>query len=408
MKVLQINAVYAKSSTGRTTREMHEYFLFNGIDSYVAAPDLAGLKENSFKIGCFLDYKIHALFSRLFGKQAYFSHFPTKRLLLWMDCIKPDIVIIRNLHGNYINMPMLLKYLACRDIPAVAVLHDSWFTTGGCTYYISSGCDRWKMSCGNCPVLHTEFNTSWFDRTASVLKDRRKLFSAIPRLALIGVSHWVANDAKQSVIGNALKVQCIYNWIDLKVFKPKKKKELRVKYGLPIDKFIVLGVSAAWSAVKGINLFHDLADILPESQQLVLVGDSSALVNKKNNIIYVPATDNVKQLADLYALADVYVNPTVQETFGKTTAEALSCGVPVVAYHGTATPELVGTDGKCGYLCKDMNAKVFAEKISKIYEDGSSAYLAACRHRSEQLFSMETNLNRYISLFNEMINLKAK
>lgn len=404
MRILQINAVYAVSSTGRTVREMHEYCLKHGIESYVAAPNLAGLRDFGYKIGNIIDYKIHSILTRISGKQAYFSTLPTKRLLKYIDTIRPDIVVLRNLHGNYINLPLLLKYLAKHNIPTVAVLHDSWFTTGGCTYYISSGCEKWKTTCGNCPVIHTEFNTSWVDKTTSILLDRERLFGSIPRLSIVGVSQWVTNDAKHSVISrNAFKIQCIYNWIDLELFKPKNKIELRRKYGLPEDKFIVLGVSATWSVVKGINLFHRLADILPDSQQMVLVGDSSLLENKRNNIIYLPPTDNISRLADLYTLADVFVNPTIQETFGKTTAEALSCGVPVVAYQGTATTELVGTDGKCGHLCKDLNEKSFAERINRIFKDGSSTYSEACRSRAEELFSMEKNLNKYIKLFEEMI-----
>ncbi len=404
MRILQINAVYATSSTGRNVREMHEYCLKHGIESYVAAPDLAGLRNHCYKIGNIIDYKIHALLTRIYGKQAYFSTFSTKRFLKYIDKLRPDIVVLHNLHGNYINLSLLLKYLAQRNISTVAVLHDSWFITGGCTYYISSGCEKWKTTCGNCPVIHTEFNTAWIDKTTSILQDRERLFGAIPRLSLVGVSQWVTNDAKQSVIsGNTFKIQCIYNWIDLELFKPKNKIELRRKYDLPEDKFIVLGVSATWSVVKGINLFHSLADILLDSQQIVLVGDSSLLEDKRNNIIYLPPTDNIYQLADLYALADVFVNPTIQETFGKTTAEALSCGVPVVAYQGTATPELVGTDGKCGHLCKDINVKSFAERINRIYKDGSSTYSETCRSRAEELFSMEKNLNKYIELFEEMI-----
>lgn len=73
MKVLQINAVYNLSSTGRTTTELHLAMLNKGIDSYVAysktnKPGDARL----YHIGSPLDVKLHGLFSRIFRRTGIF------------------------------------------------------------------------------------------------------------------------------------------------------------------------------------------------------------------------------------------------------------------------------------------------------------------------------------------------
>lgn len=404
MRILQINAVYAKSSTGRTTREMHEYLLEHGYDSYIAAPDLAGLSSNCYKIGNTLDYKLHALYYRITGKQAYSSQISTKKLLNWIKKINPDIIILRNLHGNYINLPMLARFINENNIATIIVLHDSWFITGGCTYYIAPQCYKWKESCGKCPALHNDIKSCFFDSTSKVLEDRKRMLGNLKRLSIIGVSQWVTDDAKKSVLKNAFRIQCIYNWIDLNIFYPRDRNLLKHKYGFGKNQFIILGVSASWSAAKGINLFHELANILPPELKIVLIGNSESLTEKHPNITYLKATNNITQLAEMYAMADVYVNPTIQETFGKTTAEALSCGTPVVAYNGTATPELIGTDEKCGYLINELKATLFSEKIIEIYKKGVNQYTLQCRNRAELLFNMETNIKKYISLFHEMLN----
>lgn len=92
----------------------------------------------------------------------------------------------------------------------------------------------------------------------------------------------------------------------------------------------------------------------------------------------------------------------------KTTAEALSCGTPVIAYKGTATLELIGTDDKCGYLIDNMDANKFADKIMAIFEYGSSHYSANCRERAESMFNIETNLSEYIDLFKRMCTAKSR
>ena len=246
MKVLQINAVYEKFSTGRTTKELHEAMQSKGIESFVACPDLASLSENGYKIGNKLDWKFHALLSRITGKQGYFSRFATKGLLDYISEVKPDVIHLRNLHSNYINLPMLLKYIAEKDIATVLTLHDSWFYTGKCVYYIECNCDRWENRCGNCPALKAGNPSLFLDRTTEMLSDKKKLFGAIRRLAVVGVSQWVTDDASKSILKDSAIVQCIYNWIDLERFRPRDCRQIKKSMGIE-NKFVILGIATSWN-----------------------------------------------------------------------------------------------------------------------------------------------------------------
>lgn len=154
MKVLQINAVNKIASTGRTMQEMSDFLIEKGDKSLVAySKGVSVNPQNEFVIGNNIDVKIHGLLSRICGKQGYFSHVATRKLLCCMDSYKPDVVVLRNLHGNYLHLSMLLKYLAEKDIATVVVLHDCWFYTGKCCHYTVDGCYKWQSGCGNCPSL---------------------------------------------------------------------------------------------------------------------------------------------------------------------------------------------------------------------------------------------------------------
>lgn len=403
MKVLQINAVYEKYSTGRTTKELHEELLKMGIESYIACPDLSGLKENAYKIGNKLDRKMHAFFSRVSGKQGYFSRISTKKLIKYIDQINPDIVFLRNLHGNYINVPMLLKYLARNNKAVIITLHDCWFYTGKCVDYIDKKCDKWMYKCGSCPSIKDGNKSLFFDKSESVLLDKKELFNDIDRLAVVGVSQWVTNDAKKSILKNAKVIKCIYNWIDLELFKPYCKSMLREKLGLK-DKFIILGIATNWNKCKGIDVFNKLADELSEEYKIILVGNKETIEVKNPKIKYLGIIHDVHELAELYSAADVFVNPSTHETFGKTTAEAISCGTPVIAYNGTATPELIGVDEKCGYLINENDSQKYIEKIEEIHKIGKSVYEKECRKRAEMLFNKEKNIEEYIKLMSALKN----
>ena len=207
MKILQINAVNAIASTGRNARELGDFLLSQGHDSVIAYSKGPSLDKNrEFIIGNNIDEKLHGLLSRISGMQGYFSRGATKKLLSFMDEYSPDVVVLNNLHANYINLPLLLGYLAKKDIATVAVLHDCWFYTGKCCHYTAKGCYKWKESCGACPQLK-KYNKSWFfDRTEKMLADKKKLFGAIPRLAVVGVSDWITEEARKAPVFTNAKI----------------------------------------------------------------------------------------------------------------------------------------------------------------------------------------------------------
>lgn len=103
MKVIEINAVYGQGSTGTIVRDIEHLCEQSGIECYVASPDPKVREaKHHYVIGGFVDHKVHAVLSRVYGMQAYYSHIPTKKFLRWLDEVKPDIVHLHNLHSNYI------------------------------------------------------------------------------------------------------------------------------------------------------------------------------------------------------------------------------------------------------------------------------------------------------------------
>lgn len=402
MKVLQINAVYKKSSTGRNVQEMHEYLIDNDISSCVAAPDLFGLEKNAYKIGNKIDIKVHGLLSRLFGLQGYFSYNSTKRLLKYIGAITPDVIQLHNLHGNYINLKMLLKYIARKNIATVVTLHDCWFYTGRCCHYIEDNCYKWKKQCNHCPALK-KYNKSWFfDRSKKMQNDKLNLFSKINRLGVVGVSDWVTEEAKQSaILKKASLFERIYNWIDFDVFKPVNT-DLRKKLDLE-NKFIILSVAALWSGSKGISDIIEISEKLDDDCRIVLVGKTAEDFQCPDNVIAVGTTDSVEELVEYYSMADCCISCSLQETFGKTIAEALACGTPAVVYNSTALPELVGEG--CGYVIKPADIDEMASKINLIKEQGKSQFSSSCIEYAEKNFNMVDNIESYISFYKGLLKI---
>jgi len=400
MKVIQINAINGIKSTGRICTELADYLNNLGHEAYIAYASGPPYPKG-FRIGNSLDRKIHALLSRIFGLQAYFSINSTKKLISYIDSIKPDIVHLHNLHSNYINLELLLKYLATNNIPTVITLHDCWFFTGKCTHYTADQCFKWQTECGNCPRLKKN-NKSWFfDRTKKMQRDKSEWLTNIPRLAVVGVSKWITEEAEKSFLSSAKVLTFIYNWTYMEIFKPVETNELRKKMGLT-NKFIIIGVASTWWLSKGLYKYIELAKILSDDMIIILVGSMSKSVNLPKNIIHIKETHDVKELVYIYSMADALVNLSMEETFGKVTAEALACGTPVVALNSTANPELVGNG--CGYIAQNNTVEEVFEILETIKSKGKAFYANNCIKFAQNNFNPEDRMSDYLSLYYRIIN----
>lgn len=399
MKVVQINAVYEYSSTGRTTTEMHNFLLNIGIDSFVFCSNMHQPEKNVFKIGNKYDYKFHSLMSRLTDTQGLHSKNSTQLLLNHLDEIQPNIVILRNLHANYIHYPSLLNYLAKNDIPTVVVLHDVWTFTGHCCHYTEDNCSKWQTGCNQCPALR-KYNKSWFyDNSANNFKLKLDCFRAIPRLAVIGVSKWVADEARMSpVFTNAKLVHYIYNWIDLTKFKPVDGTLIRDKLNLE-ERFTIVSCAQGWSEAKGLSKIFEVAKLLPENR-FVLVGSMSYTGEFPQNVISVGATASTDELALYYSMADAFLVCSLQETFGKVSAESLACGTPIITNNFTANPEIMGKD--CGVICVNNTVEEILDAITTLKVNGKDSYTDNCLSRAKTEFCFDIQMKKYLKLFNDM------
>jgi len=365
MKVLQINAVYGRGSTGTIVRDIERLCFQNGIDCFVASPDKAVSKSrNGYIIGNVMDHKLHALLCRIHGKQAYFSRLATRRFLRYVDGIKPDVVHLHNLHSNFINLNLLLSYLAEHDIRTIVTLHDCWFFTGGCFHYTAAGCDKWLSDCRNCPKKDADTPSVFSKRSARILADRKKYFSAIPRLVVTGVSDWMTGEGRKTFFG---KRECltIRNGIDLNVFKPTPS-DFRKRLGLE-DKFIILGPASKWLLPVNRPVLDYFAANMKSDEVLFLFGACQGGADglPGNVCLYGYSTDR-EELAALYSMADVFANVSREDSLSLINVEAQACGTPVVTFDQTGLRETV--NGVNGFCVKAGNARELYRAVQRLRE----------------------------------------
>ena len=397
MKVLQVNSVCGRGSTGKLALQISEYLTEQGVENDIAYGFGTTDAKNAFRFSTMPEAHLHSFLSRRFCKQGYGSHVATRQLIRAIKRRSPDVVHLHNIHGHYLNFKMLFGYLNKTDIKVVWTFHDCWPMTGKCTHFTVAGCDRWKTGCYDCPQL-SSYPDSVTDRSLKNYIDKKACFTANQHLHIVTVSQWLRGVVEQSYFGGVADVRCIYNGIDTEVFSPTES-DLRKRLNLE-DQFVVLGVSSVWKDAKGLREFIELAKIADEGVAIVMIGlTEEQRAELPPSVVGVPTVSDQRTLAQYYSMADVLLNLSAEETFGLVVAEALACGTPAVVLDSTACPEVV--DEHTGIVIESGAPMTVMAALDTIRARGKASYADACTERARTLFSKERMQREYLNLYEE-------
>lgn len=348
MKVLMINVVCGIRSTGRICTDLATALEKQGHQVKIAygrenVPEQ--FQKYAVRIGNDLDVKLHGIKARLLDGAGFGSKEVTEKFIEWVKKYDPDVIHLHNLHGYYINVDVLFKYLKTCRKRIIWTLHDCWAFTGHCTYFDYVGCEKWKNGCMQCPQKKEYPTSNGLDMSKQHYALKRKLFTGISNMVLVTPSQWLADLVKMSYL-KKYKTCVIHNGVDTTVFKPTHSN-VREKYHCE-NKKIVLGVAAIWDKRKGLDAFLKLSKRLDQSYQIILVGLTQEQIQKMpKNITGIERTDSVQELVELYSAADVFVNPTLEDNYPTTNLEAIACGTPVITYDTGGSPESARLHGEC-------------------------------------------------------------
>ena len=335
-----INSVCGIRSTGRICTDLADALEKQGHEVKIAygreeIPDK--YRKYGVRIGSNFDVTLHGIKSRLFDKSGMGSKSATKKFIEWVRKFDPDAIHLHNIHGYYINIEVLFSYLKSFKKQVIWTLHDCWAFTGHCTYFSYIECNKWKTGCFECPQKREYPSSLVCDFSSENYRAKRELFSGIEKLEIVTPSKWLAFLVKDSFL-KCYNTTVINNGVDGSVFTPKNGN-VRKHFNLE-NKKVILGVAAVWNKRKGLDTFIKLSRRLDDAYRIILVGLSSKQIKKlPPNIIGIERTNNSNELAELYSIADIFVNPTLEDNYPTTNIEAIACGTPVITYKTGGSPE---------------------------------------------------------------------
>ena len=342
-----INSVCGIKSTGRICTDLATALEAEGHDvkiGYGRETVPNQFQKYAVRIGNESGIKLHGVKARLMDADGLGSVVATKRFLRWVKEYNPDVIHLHNLHGYYINVPLLFQYINENRKKVIWTLHDMWAFTGHSATCDLYNCEKWETGCRNCLAFRA-YPASFVDRSEKNYHWKKELFTSVRYMTVVTPSSWLAGMVKRSYLKNH-DVVVIHNGIDIKQFKPVETA-FRNIYHLE-NKTLIMGCASRWVERKGLEDFIRLSDMLDNRYKIMLIGlDIEQIRILPTTILGIGRTDSVKELAQYYSAADIFLNLTYADNYPTVNLEALACGRPVITYNTGGSAEcLNGKNGK--------------------------------------------------------------
>ncbi|HHW46607.1 MAG TPA: glycosyltransferase [Clostridiales bacterium] len=403
MKVLQINVLYRRGSTGKIVNDLNQMLKRNGYESYVCYGRGKAPKEQGvYKISSDFEAKLQALFARFGALQYGGAYFATSKLLRLLKKIKPDIVHLHCINGYTVNIYRLMNFLKANGIPTILTLHAEFLYTGSCGYAYE--CEKWKSGCGSCPHLREATRSLFIDRTAKAWLLMKKTFENFD-VRIVSVSEWLDHRARQSPILKGKEFNVIYNGVETEIFKPKNAQALKLKYNINDEKALLFVTPDYNDERKGGKYITELAKkLLGQKIKIFVIGFNGDYKNLPENIVAIRFTNNQEELSEFYSLADLTLLASKRETFSMVVAESLCCGTPVVGFKAGA-PELIALENTCEFVEYGDVQALYNAVIKNLNKKRSLSQLEQQKWLEEarKRYSKEAMFLQYDTIYKELV-----
>lgn len=412
MNILHINLADEAGGAARAALRLHHEFLKAGHSSRMLVgskrKDFSGVAEVPARRNAWQKARFNFVnrFETATGLQ-YLVQPWQKEFLRHPYTREAQVINLHNLHSGYFPIRVLPRL--SRRVPIVWMLHDLWAFTGHCGYPNLYECERWKTGCGQCPSL-ADYPPLSRDTTALLWRAKQRIYQR-SAITLTTPSQWLADAVRQSPLLGHCEVHCIPHGLDTSVYLPSSKAAAREKLGLPAEAKIVLfsAFDAFLRRKGGVYLFEALQRLSSQGTRnllLATVGQGKDTISEKYGFP-VRALGRIRDerlMAQCFSAADIYVGPSLAETFGLVFGEAMACGTPVVAFAGTGASEVV-RHMETGYLARFQDAEDLARGIQLLL--GDTGLYESCARRArqvaEQEYTLELQARRLVELYEHVI-----
>jgi glycosyltransferase involved in cell wall biosynthesis len=407
LSILHISTADNVGGSGRSAFKIHRELKECGIDSKMLVstrvtsdPDIDFIHRRLSK---FID-RIASMITDYLGLQ--YLYIPSSMSLLRHPWFKQSsIVQLYNTHGHYFSHSILPAVSRKKKI--VWRLSDMWPMTGHCAY--SGECEKWKTGCRGCPDIEA-YPPIRRDSAAFLWKHKKYLYRK-SSFHVVAPSSWIKEIADESPLFAGFSKTLIPNGFNTNIFKPLPKEWCRKIMNIPDDKKIILFIVHSFNdnQRKGTEFFLNAIRSLWETRRdfrILLVGDSVYKwgLDLPCDVLRHDFVKDDELLAMIYNAADLNIHPAVLENMPNSILEAMSCGVPSVAFDTGGVKDAM-EHKKTGYLArfKDVDDLVGGMKWLMDVHHMMPQISEDCRRTVLKKFSLKTQNAAFIDLYRQLL-----
>jgi glycosyltransferase involved in cell wall biosynthesis len=315
--------------------------------------------------------------------------------------------------GNYINKSSFdiinFHWIGCETIslseiekinkPIVWTMHDMWPITG--IYHYSFDKKYFDSECKNF------IKKKYFNILDNFIRKRKELLFKKKLINIVSPSKWLLEEAKKKKLPFGMMKVIPYP-VDTRYFKKSKNiRILKSKYNIPDNKKVLLFSSNILNETrKGSKILLNVIknDFLSNNNYIIIMlGENNNFIDQKlsSEITFFGNVKNYSLVKDLYSISDVLLYPSLIDNLPNTILEAMSCGLPCVAFNCYGMKEII-THKKDGYLAKPYSVEDFKRGIKYILLNrGKLAYNARSNMRNN--YSLEIINSKYYKFLNSIL-----
>ena len=323
-----------------------------------------------------------------------------QQLLNIQEVQEADILHFHILHNGFISLldyPELMQ-----DKCVIWTIHDPWILTGNCIHPLE--CEKWKTGCKDCDgygdhryeMINMNTNTMW--------NLKKQVLNSLNPHVIVSCSFMKKYISESLITKHWNNIHTIPFGIDINTYKTK----LEEKSYINKKNRITIGFRAEDVEIKGCRYIYDALNYLNLGENISVITVGSGFVpdsiKEKYTVIEKGWIDG-EELRNFYSEIDLFIMPSLAETFGMMAIESMAAYTPVICFEDTVLEEIIDAPN-CGIAVKYKDFVGLAETINKILTGEIEIESRAVFGRKliEEKYSYDNYVNSHEELYKKIVS----
>ncbi len=318
-----------------------------------------------------------------------------------------DIVHYHKVHAGIMSLTRFPKLVEQKA--SIWTLHDPWAFTGHCVHPLE--CGRWEDGCGNCPNLKDYLFPLKQDKSAQLWNIKKNSYENMD-IDIVVSTVFMENFLRRSPLTNHFKrVHMIPFGVKEELTHQLDKQEIRNEWNVS-EKDFLIGFRNEDYEIKGCKFIYEALERL-DDQRIVVVtvggGKLPDVIKKKFRSIEFGWQNDEIMLSRFYSACDLFLMPSLAESFGMMAIEAMASGCTVIVFKGTVLEDLVFAP-ECGIAVEYRNSTSIERVITALLNNPMELRIRGEKSRKIALekYSYKDYVRKHIELYEEVYSRKLK